>query len=618
MNRTRYPPIFTSHGYQPSILMGTSPKRHASTRPRRSPQEQVSATCNTDLSTSSRPDYIPIWLNSRTRESAFTFTPSPPLPMLVPNFMIQSSTMAFMPGLGGFEPQEYHRLATPAPSESSMDTDAMDWATCPSSPMSRAVPDLGWRSSSPSPSILTAAPSVAPMSPTVNTAPISMAFRQRSMAPELPFQGRSRSIFLSDRFSGTGVNSRVQDLLHNTAVQRIRTWFQTTIEPCAMEQWGHRTLFDRMSRFAGAALDEPMDNAAAVPKECSICYQVGDIVKIISDCKHEICWKCETDLDRFQNISCPLCRGMRLTTSYKNLEDLFATTIGVYPNDYTHPLCPKAPGNLDSSRSPQYFQQDWYEEVDRKERIARIEHELSDRYLWEPSVSFLGHLASIEDHPAKQYFQLNAAHDLCFKSSAENHFAEYNDQAHLNPPTSGLVLPPHRLYIALIHFCLDMMTLPNPARFQNQRQFKAEYMVLELITLFLVPTDEFSPRRPGRIFNAAAWVDHGALILARIRQFMRAKVAQHKAESEEGETEVGVPSSPISRQILYLGTSRWGWIAQSLNILMIWIQLADSNPSMVPPVANWSHRSPLGKHETQSDAVPRPRKRPRHYRQWIR
>ena len=550
-------------------------------------------------------DYIPIWLYAEVPRQAITVTP-PPMRIQVPDFVTDVSMIA-VPPQGCFQP-----ATTPAPSEFSMNTDAMDWVTCPSSPMSamsRIVPDLNWRSAPPSP---TPSPPPAPMA----VAPASMAFQQHSMQPELPFQGRSRSIFLSDRLTGSsGVNSRVRDLLHNTAIQRIRTWFLKTIEPNAMTQWANWSLFDQMSRLAGAVpVGSPiMDHNTSVTKECLICYQVEDVVKIISGCNHEICWKCEADLDRFGNISCPLCRGLRLTTSYKNPEELFATTIGIQPSDYTHRLCPQPSRTLE--KKPIFNSlQPWYEDDGREERDARIEHELSDRYLWEPSNSFLEHLASMKDHPVNQYFQLHAAQDLCLKSANDDHFREYNDRIPLNPPTSGLVLPPHRLYIALIHFSLDMLTLPNPARFQNQRKFKAELMLLELVTLFLVPTDEFSPRRPDRIYNASAWIEQGNLILSRIRRFMRAKIARHKAETEEGENELGVPSTPISREILYLGVARWSWIAQSLTILLKWIQLADSNPSMVPPVVH-SH---LGKHhEPYSDLDPRVTKRPRHRRRWM-
>ncbi|KAK3808932.1 MAG: hypothetical protein JOS17DRAFT_543103 [Linnemannia elongata] len=613
MVRSRNPPIFTSHGYQPSILMGTTQKTRESVRQRHfPPQAQVAAsTSTTDAPGMAQPppppssstDYIPIWLYAEVPRQAFTFTP-PPMQVQVPDFMTDVS-MSTVP------PQECFLPATmPTPSEFSMDTDAMDWVTCPSSPMStmsRIVPDLNWGSAPPSPS---PSPPTAPMF----VAPASMAFQQHSMLPELPFQGRSRSIFLSDRLTGSsGVNSRVRDLLHNTAIQRIRTWLLKTIESNATTQWANRSLFDQMSRQAGAVLvgSSIMDHNTTVPKECPICYQVEDVVKIISGCNHEICWKCEADLDRFGNISCPLCRGLRLTTSYKSPQDLFATTIGIQPSDYTHRLCPH-PSSTPERRPLLNFSQFWYENDDQEERNARIEHELSDRYLWEPSNSFLEHLASMKDHPANQYFRLNAAQDLCLKSSNDDHFREYNDRIPLNPPTSGLVLPPHRLYIALIHFSLDMLTLPNPAQFQNQRKFKAELMILELVTLFLVPTDEFSPRRPDRIYNAFAWIEQGNFILSRIRRFMRAKIAQHKAETVEGE--LGVPSLPISREILYLGVARWSWIAQSLTILLKWIQLADSNPSMVPPVAHFH----LGKHyESYSDLDPRVTKRPRHHRRWM-
>ncbi|KAG0297400.1 hypothetical protein BGZ96_006580 [Linnemannia gamsii] len=634
MNRSRNPPIFTSHGYQPSILMGTSSqKNRASTRQRRfPPQVQVSTSAAAASSTEApgiaqppppplQVDYIPIWLYSEVPQQAFTFTP-PPMHFQVPD-VVADLTM-FMP-MDPPRQECFQSAATSAISESSIDASVMDWATCPTSPMSvmsRIVPNLDWRSIPPSPS-----PSPSQADAMV-VSPVSMVFQQRSMLPELPFQGRSRSIFLSDQLPGSdGVNSRVRDLLHNTAIQRIRTWFLETIEPNALAQWANRSLFDQMSRQAGAAaLSESMpitvssDNntAAAVNKECAICYQVEDIVKVISGCNHEICWKCEADLDRFGNISCPLCRGLRLATNYKSPQGLFATTIGIHSSDYTHRLCPQPGINLERQRPLFNVSQPWYEDydVDRAERDARVEHELSDRYLWEPSASFLEHLASMKDHPAKQYFQLNAAQDLCFKPSNDDHLREYNDRIPLNPPMSGLVLPPHRLYIVLIHFCLDMLTLPNPARFQNQRKFKSEQLLLELVTLFLVPTDEFSPRYPDRIYNASAWIQQGDVVLTRIRRFMRTKITQHKAETatEEGEIELGVPSTPISQEILYLGVARWSWIAQSLNNLLKWIQLAESNPSMVPPEAHYH----LGKHqEPCTDPDPRPTKRQRHHRRWM-
>ncbi|KAG0264380.1 hypothetical protein BGZ95_003607 [Linnemannia exigua] len=622
MIRGRNPPIYTRHGYQPSILMGSSSKRHSSTRQRRPPQPQVTTTNTTTNTAATHPSsimaqpssttessYIPVWLDSRVFEQRFTFTPPP---MHISSFLAQSSMIIPEP----CPSQEYHQPAvTPTPSESSMETGLMDWATCPSSPisqlsrMSRIVPDLGFSPLSPSPAL--------PMLhrvPLMTVTPVQMAFRQHLIQPELPFQGRSRSIFLSDRSMGGGVNSRVRELLHNTSIQRIRTWFLETIEPRAMEQWANQSLFEQMSRLAYTSLA----NRPQVPKECPICYHVEDVIKIISECNHEICWKCEADLDRFGNISCPLCRGMRLTTNYKNVQDLFATTIGIQTCDYTHRLYPQPPRGYFEKLSSSSFSQPWYEDDCGEERDSRVEHELSDRYLWQTSESFLEYLASMKDHSAKQYFQLNAARDICFKSSNDDHLREYNDKIPLTPPTSGLVLPPHRLYIALIHFCLDMLTLPNPAYFQSQRPFKQEHMILELVSLFLIPTDEFSPRHPDRIYNTGAWVEQGMLILARIRRFMKARIAQHKetTATEEGHNEMGVPSSPIPQDILYLGVARWSWIAQSMTILLAWIQLADSNPSLVPDKANSFRHSKHGSQEPEVD--PRPTKRQRHRRHWMR
>ncbi|KAF9919672.1 hypothetical protein FBU30_010671 [Linnemannia zychae] len=606
---TRHPPIFTSHGYQPSIFMAASPKPSISVRQRRIRQVQEISPASVLTSPSipqsssqySHADCTLVRVNIQISEQGrIVFEPPP---VHVPYFMPEPSASVAVIDIPRQELQQELAM-TPSWSDSSMDIDAASWITCPSSPMSvmsRTVPNWDWRSLSPAPQIVEF------------VMPMTMAFQQHLMLPEFPFQGRSRCIFLGDRSADHRVNSRVRDLLHNTSVQKIRTWLHETIEPNAMEQWANQALFEQLSYQAGTSGSSEYTDNVATLKECPICYQVGNVFKIIVGCNHEICWKCEADLDRFENVSCPLCRGIRLTSNFRSMKDLFATTIGIRSSNYTHRLSSQISSSLEKHSSIINYAQGQHEDIIQDECYERIEHELSDRYLWEPSDSFLEYLSLMKDHPAKQYFQLFAAKDLCVQSSNDVHLREYNDEIPLNPPTSGLVLPPHRLYIALTHFCLNMLTLPNPVRFQNQRMFKHEHMLLELITLFLVPTDEFSPRRPDRIYNTCAWVTQGATILTRIRRFMSSRIARHKAATtEEGENELGVPSMPIPREILYLGVARWNWIAHSLSIIMTWLRLADSNPSMVPPLA-CSYHSQLGKHhDAQFDPDPRPTKRARH------
>ncbi|KAF8933735.1 hypothetical protein BGZ58_006144 [Dissophora ornata] len=408
------------------------------------------------------------------------------------------------------------------------------------------------------------------------------------------------------------MHRRVKELLHNVSVQRIRSWFKSTIEPCALEQWRNLSLLNHMSSLANAVGERSIE--ANSNEDCPICFKRGAIMKVIASCGHAVCWKCEQYLNSVENISCPMCRRMRMATTYKSVLDLFKSTIGLHPSDYTHAyfLPPSSEDYTDfelASHSLCPQNTDGYDEDE-------VERELSDRYLWEQSASFLEYLLkSARNHAANQYFQLNAAQDLCFKSSTDQHLPEYNDQTILEPPTSGLVLPPHRLYIALIHFCLDMLTLPYSNEFQSRPEFKHEVMLIELVTLFLVPTDEFSPRGPGRVFNAPAWIEHGQHILARIHRFLQTKVRQsirelngdNEREGEEAQVQVqqqqhqaraaraAVPSTPISRQILYLGAARWTWVAQSLTVLVTWIQAANANPSMVAPVSKWSGLSLLGK-----------------------
>ncbi|KAF9347408.1 hypothetical protein BGX26_001091 [Mortierella sp. AD094] len=421
------------------------------------------------------------------------------------------------------------------------------------------------------------------------------------------------------------MHRRVRDLLHNTSVQKIRSWFKSTIESCALEQWRNMSLLSYLTSIAAVPratdLDSVMDQISSNGENCPICFKSGTIMKVVATCGHMICWKCEQDLDRAGNIACPMCRRIRLASTYKNVEDLFRSTIGLHPRDYTHEYCTPSVTHCRTMSTHSLQATDGYDCSDDDDDQAEIEHELTERYLWEQSASFLEHLQSVERCPLKQYFQLNAVQDLCFKPSTERHLPEYNDQAILEPPTSGLVLPAHRLYIALIHFCIDMLTLPKLTEFQLQPQFKREAMLLELVTLFLVPTDEFSPRGPYRIYNVPSWIEHGQYILARIYRFIQSKARQNMREFADADpleadqvarvVDAAVPSTPIPRHTLYLGTWRWTWIAQSLTVLLTWIQTAQSNPSMVPLVAGWSGPSSLGKRPSLDSENPRPLKRRR-------
>ncbi|KAF9965164.1 hypothetical protein BGZ70_005314 [Mortierella alpina] len=489
--------------------------------------------------------------------------------------------------------------------------------------------------------------------------PIMMAFRQHAIHPRLLLQGRSPCIFLGqDAPLHSRVHRRVNDLLHNASIQRIRSWFKTTIEPNALEQWRNVSLLHHLRNRA--AVPDPDDSTLEEQHSCCpICFKTDTIMKQLTVCGHKICWKCEQDLDRAGNISCPLCRRIRVLTTFTTLEDLFQCTIGLHPADYIHPLRLLPPhhessvaaavtAGSSSSKRPVVLLSD-------AEELERMEHELSDRYLWEQSASFLKYLQSAPYHPAHQYFQLNAVQDLCDKSSTDRFLPEYNDRTILEPPTSGLLLPPHRLYIALIHFCLDMLTLPNPAEFQNQRRYQREKLLLQLVILFLVPTDEFSPRTSDRIFDVSAWIEHGQFMLGRLHRFMETKAVAHLTEMEEvvasrgldyaaaaaGTTaapprggrrtttavpgrsttaaETAVPSSPIPRHILYLGSARWNWISQSLTVLVSWIKAAQSNPSMMPLVEGWQNEPLLGKHarREQLDEVSRPTKRRRTRRRLV-
>ncbi|CAO3563226.1 unnamed protein product [Mortierella alpina] len=652
MSSYSYPPMFTNYGYVPSIFMDTSPKQpHWATgdgRWQSSGQELANVVhhdgSRTSHASGQRLDYIQIWLDAHpvAAEVEPEYAPSPVPPSPVPSAASTDHSSA------GSRAMTANRSARESCEDG--EDDSMEWESCLSSslfsPMSRSVPDVDERSTSPSPQgsqhhrVLSPEPESAPSA----RAPIMMAFRQHALQPRLLLQGRSPCIFLGqDAPLHSRVHRRVNDLLHNASIQRIRSWFKTLIEPNALEQWRNVSLLHHLRHRA--VVPDPEDPTIE-EHNCPICFKTDAIMKQLTVCGHKICWKCEQYLDRAGNISCPLCRRIRVLTTFTTLEDLFQCTIGLHPADYIHPLRLQPPhhegpiaaaaaaaaAGSPSGKSPVVLQSD-------AEELERMEHELSDRYLWEPSASFLEYLQSAPYHPAHQYFQLNAVQDLCDKSSTDGYLSEYNDRTILEPPTSGLLLPPHRLYIALIHFCLDMLTLPNPAEFQNQRRFQREKLLLQLVILFLVPTDEFSPRASDRIFDVSAWIEHGQFMLGRLHRFMETKAVANLIEMEEAAAagrgldnpaaagtatplrggrrraaaETAVPSSPIPRHILYLGSARWNWISQSLTVLVSWIKAAQSNPSMVPLVEDWQHEPLLGKHarREQQDEVSRPTKRRR-------
>ncbi|KAF9195541.1 hypothetical protein BGZ50_004341 [Haplosporangium sp. Z 11] len=620
MPSCNYPPLFTSHGYQPSIFMDISPKVQFPNAcegdriqdPPTIVREERGVSAN-------RVDYIQVWLNAHPTYPETVST----LPQVSDFGCLQA--IPCTASLHGTSPLGFPRTED----EDGQNSDTMEWVSCAASSVPSPSLDCDRRPQSPSPALSQSVPLPGQEDVIESlTAPIAFAFRQHTMHPQLPFRNRSRNIFLgSESSTNNRVNRRVSDLLNNTAVQRIRSWFKTVIEPHALEQWRNMTLMEHLTSRAASSNPSSSDSNYGLStlaeidtklRDCPICLKPGTktIIKVIVGCGHTICWKCEQELERTGNVSCPMCRRVRLATTYITLGDLFKSTIGLHPRDYTHALCPQP-------ESAGLFMESDDEHV---------EHELSDRYLWEQSASFLEYLASTAHHPVCQYFQLNAAQDLCLKPSTEKYLPEYNDQVVLEPPMSGLVLLPHRLYITLMHFCLDMLTLPYPAEFQNQAQFKREWIMLELVILFLVPTDEFSPRKPDRIYNAPAWIEHGQVILCRVRKFLRAKVLQNMLELEEEDApelavpdqrrrrrmgataSSAIPSSPVSRQILYLGTARWNWVVQSLTILVTWIQAANYNPCMDASPASKSSPKLHSKRDLQLDENPRPIKRQRRHR----
>ncbi|ORZ21810.1 hypothetical protein BCR41DRAFT_385246 [Lobosporangium transversale] len=504
MSCSKLPPIFTNYGYQPSIFLDVYPTSMSSlNRYRPQVSDYAHSISSEESATNYRVDYIQIWLNSHRNEVALETCPG----------LRSSSSPAVV--LERADSQDISSVAPPSNSDSS--NSSMEWTSCLSSPTTTQhilcvdnVQEMSLESTK-----------------SKNTT-ISFAHQHYPMFPLLPFRGRGRCMFLAPEISNAiGVYHHIKDLLQNASIQRIRAWLKTTIEPYALEQWRNVSYLNYLKSLVpistSRSVDRDIDEAQSNPNSCPICFRSGTIMKRIIGCQHLICWKCEQALDLAGNISCPICRGMRFSSSYVNVLDMFKTTVGLYNSDYTHSRCP-APTQPSRAHNVDY------NEIDDDEEL---EHEMTDRYLWEQSHSFLEYahaLSTTSQHPYLQYFQLNAAQDLCFKSSAEEHLPEYNDQVVLEPPISGVVLPPHRLYIVLIHFCLDMLTLPNPAEFQLHRpsKYRHEILLIELVILFLVPTDEFSPREPKRIYNAVAWIEHGQFILARIHRFLKAKNESEK------------------------------------------------------------------------------------------
>jgi len=628
MHKFSTPPMFTSLGYQPSIFMDSSPKSslHSSTTSQSTSANIV--RCQRVQSQAApghgRHGLVEVRVNA---EALRCYDP----PEILPRDSLSTLWMASVPASP--IPAQQESCHSVGSNDSEGDDDMMEWTSCCSSPLSRPLPELV-RSAEPSPEMEVSLNES--LASTVGT--LSFAFQHHTMHPRFPVRGRSRSMFLATdyhnhRSSNSNAYRCVSDFLQNTSIQSIQDWFKNTVELKALEHGRNLSLLNSLTTFYGVGLASLIEQG-----DCPICFQSGSttIMKVNTNCGHRTCWKCEQDLNRAGNVACPLCRGIRFISTFENSADMFKVTVGLLPRDYLH--CTEASRTtvLDPAQCPS----DPFG-LEATENLAVVEHELSDRYLWESNATFLEYLqfvASASPSPTSgpslllQYFQLNAAQDLCYRPFNERNFPEYSDHALIDPPTSGLILPPHRLYIALIHFCLDMITLPNPQEFQTRVRYKREYMVLELVLLFLVPTDQYSPRGSERIHNAKAWIEHGQWILARIHRFLcsRARLSKMELEGlEQGEVggahvdDSSVPSVPIPRSILYLGAERWIWIAQSLIHLIGWIQTASENPLMMEPFQNRRRRqSPSESTATKralldaqnQDHNPRPTKRARRSR----
>ncbi|GJJ72364.1 hypothetical protein EMPS_04721 [Entomortierella parvispora] len=623
MHKFTSPPMFTSFGYQPSIFMDSSPKSSllltTTLQPTFENPVRGHGVQGQALADHSHHDLVQVRVDGETPRCYDPTANSSG--NLYSSLWMASVPASPIPG----QEEGYRSVESDDPEA---DDDMMEWTSCCSSPLFPPLPELV-RSDEPSPEM-----EVVPDDPlTSNSGPLSFAFQQHIIHPRLPFRGRSRSMFLAtdhhNNRSSSNAYRRVSDFLQNTSIQSIQDWFKNTVEPKALEHGRNLSLLNSLTTLYGAGSTSLVEKG-----DCPICFQSGSttIMKVNVNCGHRTCWKCEQSLNRAGNVACPLCRRIRFISTFENLADLFKVTIGLLPRDYVHSTeTPRA------VMSPAQDPSDPFG-LEATENLAMVEHELSDRYLWEPNTSFLEYLQSFalasscpisDPSLLLQYYQLNAAQDLCYHPFNEINLPEYSDDALIDPPTSGLVLPPHRLYITLIHYCLDLITLPNPQEFQSRVQFKREYMVVELVLLFLVPTDQYSPRGSERIHDAKAWIEHGQWILARIHRFLSSRARLSKMELEgqnQGETtsthaeDASVPSVPIPRRILYLGVERWIWIAQSLIHLIGWIQTASENPLMMEPFQNRGRRHPSSESTVIKRALdaqyqsPRPKKRARRSR----
>ncbi|KAF9167644.1 hypothetical protein DFQ26_003800 [Actinomortierella ambigua] len=415
----------------------------------------------------------------------------------------------------------------------------------------------------------------------------------------LPFIGTRRLQRSSCLFLAAPNNTRVPEMyrrissmLNNKAVTKTRSFFRDIVEPAAFEVWRrHQADVGRSSMQA-----MPREDEHALPPECPICTRVNPVFKVFVPCGHRVCLQCEKTMDRAGTMTCPMCRRLRLVSTFETPGDLFKMTIGLHKHEY-NPSCPPSgwyaePMSVDSSFPPyaSFCSED-------EEDIQVIHRELRDRFHWETPLSFLQSMEesyNLED-PLVQYLSHFAESDRRLRMPLES-----NDLCLLDPPLSGLTLPPHRLYMALIHYCLDMLTLPRPLEFQRNRRHRDERLALNLVMLFLVPTDEYSPRGPERMHNLAAWLRHGQVIQARLRKVLYG-CARANASSREmsvaASSSSGVPTPPrdlpgvienrpIHRTFLYLGVERWVWITQSIEVLLTWIRLAaQAEHLQAPPYA---------------------------------
>lgn len=561
MHTYHLPPIFTSNGYHPSILMDHSAHKGSLAQTRCAPVVQ-----ETTAHSEGQSDIVQVWLcgSPRNQEQEVS-APESDLPLQQDaNLCVGASSVA----------------------RSSSSDDAADWASCVSSPMSRTVPEM--------PDTVTSHPqnddAVVPVKGSSeempSDQPLTYILRIYPMQPQIGFRDRSRCIFLdaSARMK-QWAKHRVTQLLYNSSIQETRLWFKNTVESSALEQCRNYYLMQHMNNQA-----VPVKKPISL---CPICYTTETIMKSIVPCRHSICWKCELHLNQVGNISCPMCRRLRLVSEHQEPLDMFCNTIGMHLRDYIHSL--QISGQV--GRRHMNTAAGFGDEDDPE----HFEHALTDRYRWEPRASLMETLCTLQnspshhDNPLLQYFQLNAAKDLCYTSAAEQDLLEYKDGVPLEPPTSGLQLPPHRLYIALIHLCIDIMTLPVPSEFQSNAQYQHEFLMVQLVAMFLIPTNEFSPRDRERIADIEAWRQQGRMILHRVQKMVQTKarvgmlqdMIADGLEYEEEQVlrrQIAPPgyvsSAPAERTVLYLGPSRWIWIAQALSTMLEWIEIARMNPSL--------------------------------------